>query len=440
MESSNSISIKNNNIKYILTNINVFNYYNNLKNLELIDKKNFLIIKTHNISDNLRHSDDILDRILHQTKICVIDKTNHKPLLYIDKSIKHHKSEYTYNKNSYLKSYVYDKIQNFNNSEFDNRYISIYKNYIGSYIVLFNHNNIWKFLFSDNIYTLTIHNHYILYTQLHTHLDELDKNICYHLILVDSRIRNLISYKYDNNYIVLIKSTHKYTLRENFNNPYAFFTTNKNIYLSCMDELNLYIETLDKNNTHLKKITHKGVIMKINIDVNDSIYIRFDTDTYKNLLHMIPKGLNLNEIYLQLYQNNKLTDILQYINDTSTDIIKRINTSMGTLSREILDIYHMTRNQNNSTLYNLLPPSYRKILYYIHRTYIEQKNSIDMLIVKISITVENVYNILKEIDIKLLVNIYKERNLLNENILNSEHELKKLLKACVHTQIQSKLL
>jgi hypothetical protein len=155
---------------------------------------------------------------------------------------------------------------------------------------------------------------------------------------------------------------------------------------------------------------------------------------------MIPKGLNLNEIYLQLYQNNKLTDILQYINDTSTDIIKRINTSMGTLSREILDIYHMTRNQNNSTLYNLLPPSYRKILYYIHRTYIEQKNSIDMLIVKISITVENVYNILKEIDIKLLVNIYKERNLLNENILNSEHELKKLLKACVHTQIQSKLL
>lgn len=437
IESNNN---KNSSIKQILTNIDTIKKNNNFNNLKITDTKNFLIIKTKNICENLRHSNTILDRVLHQTNIYIIDKTNYKPLIYIDKPIKHHNTEYIHNKNSYLKSYVYDKIKNFNTMEFDKSIISIYKNYIGSYIVLFYHNDIWQFLFSGIIYTFNIKNHYILYKHLQEHINKLDKNICYHLLIVDSRIRNLISYPHHNNYIVLIKTTQKYTLNEDFNNPYDFFTTNKQIHLSCIDELDLYLETLDKNNTNMKKIAFKGVIMKIDIDNNDSIYIRYDTDTYKNLLNIIPKGLSLNEIYLHLYQNNKLSEILQYINDTSADIIKRINISMSTLSREILDIYHMTRNQNNSLLYNLLPKAYRQILYYLHSDYIEQKNSIDKNTIKIAITVENVYNKLKEIDTKLLVNIFKERNLFIVNLSDSNHNSKKIIKSCVYTKIQSKLL
>lgn len=427
-------------VKQFISNINNEQKNNILTNLEFIEKKHFIIVKTQDISENLRHANNILDRVLHQTKICVIDKTNYKPLIYIDKPIRYINTEFIHNKNSYLKSYVYDKIQNFTTKEFDRDIISIYNNYIGSYIVLFNHDNIWKFLFLNNIYIFNIKNHYILYTHLYEHINKLDKDLCYHLLLVDTRIRNLITSPFDNNYVVLIKTTQKYTLNENFNNPYDFFTTNKKIYISCMDELNLYLETLDTNNISMKKIAYKGLIMKINIDINDSIYIRFDTDTYKNLLHIIPKGLSLHEIYLYLYQNDKLSDILQYINDTATDIIKRINISIGTLSREILDIYHMTRNQNNGILYNLLPHSYRQILYYLHRDYIEQKNNMNTDNIKISITVDNVYNKLKEVDTKLLATLYKDRTNLDTCMSQSGYNSQKILKICVYTQIQSKLL
>lgn len=457
MEFENSISNKKNhlfdllnsieynettviNIKNIILSIQNDHKNNILNNLEFIEKKNFIIIKTQDISENLRHANNILDIVLHQTKICVIDKTNYKPLIYTDKPIRHINSDYINNKNSYLKNHIYDEIKNFATKEFDRNIISIYNNYIGSYIVLFNHDNIWKFLFLNNIYVFNIKNHYILYNHLYEHITKLDKKLCYHLLLVDKRIRNLISYPFDNNYVVLIKTTEKYTLNENFNNPYDFFTTNKKIYISCMDELNLYIETLDTNNTNMKKIAYKGLIMKVDINMNDSIYIRFDTETYKNLLHIIPKGLSLHEIYLHLYQNDKLSDILRYINDTSSDIIKRINVSIGTLSREILDIYHMTRNQNNGILYNLLPYSYRQILYYLHSDYIEQKNNTNPDNIKISIAIEHVYNKLKEIDTKLLVNLYKDRNNLDMCMLNSGYNIKKILKICIYTQIQSKLL
>ena len=444
--SINYNSSSNDSIKQILSNINKIK---KKYNLDIIDKKHFIIIKTQDLSENLRHTNIILDRVLHQIKICVIDKSNYKPLIYIDKPINHINTDYIHNKNSYLTNYIYDKIKNFDNIEFDNNVISIYKNYIGSYIVLFNHNDIWKFLFQNDIYTFNVQNHHILYLHLHKHIDKLDKSLCYHIILVDSRIRNLISCPHNNNYIVLLKTTYKYTLNENYNNVHDFFIPNSKIYISCMDELILYLETLDKNNTYIKKIAHKGVIMKVDINQNDSIYIRFNTETYKNLLQDIPKGINLNEIYLYLYKKNKLSEILQYINDTSIDIIKRINTSMSTLSREILDIYHLTRNQNNSTLYNLLPHTYRQILYSLHTHYIEQKNNINSIndidnniddSIKISLTIENVYIKLKEIDIKLLVSLYKDRETLITCLLNSNYETKKLIKSCIYTQIQSKLL
>lgn len=411
------------------------NIYKN--NIEIIDIKDFIIIKTHDISDNLRHENNTFDKILHQMKTCVIDKSTYKPLIYIDKPI-----QYTDNvcSNSYLKNYVYDTYTDFNNTDFDNNNMSIYKNYIGSYIVLFTHNNIWKFLFSDNIYTFDIKNHYILYSYLHKHIDKLDNSKCYHLLITDTRLRNLISHNFINNEIILIKTTIKYTLEEDFNNIYDFFTTNKKIYVSCFDELNIYLETLDNNNINLQKISYKGVIMKINIEHNDSIYIQYNTNSYTNLLNILPKYLNIHEIYMYLYQCDKLSHILSYINDSSSDIIKRINISMGTISREIIDIYHMTRNQNNSELYNLLPMSYKQILYYLHSDYIEQKTCDTENKQKISITVDNVYNKLKNIDYNLLVSLYRERNKLIDNIFLSTYKTKNPLKYCVYTQIQSNLL
>jgi hypothetical protein len=134
---------------------------------------------------------------------------------------------------------------------------------------------------------------------------------------------------------------------------------------------------------------------------------------------------------------------------------------MSTLSREILDIYHMTRKKKNSDLYSILPQSYRQILYQLHSNYISQKlktNSdddtsdnldisdgfdIDDCDCKISITVDDVYTKLKKIDIRKLVEIYKDRDVLINNIrLNATIITPCVdpIKSCTSTTIQSKLL
>ena len=56
-------------------------------------------------------------------------------------------------------------------------------------------------------------------------------------------------------------------------------------------------------------------------------------------------------------------------------IDNRINNAFNTLSKELLDIYHLTRNKKNSNLYGSLPSSYKKMLYILHKTYMMVSNS-----------------------------------------------------------------
>jgi hypothetical protein len=184
--------------------------------------------------------------------------------------------------------------------------------------------------------------------------------------------------------------------------------------------------------------------------------------------------MSINEVHLKLYQTDKLNGFLQYISDTYTDVVKRINISISTMSREILDIYHMTRKKKNSALYNLLPQSYRQILYQLHSDYITQKNKNTSTIStntvtdtnfaqyfsdesgssddsnsdhvhdsgddgKVSISVDNVYTKLKELDTSLLVNLFKDRDELM-NTLNGTDIGLNPIKQCTNTKIQSKLL
>jgi hypothetical protein len=286
--------------------------------------------------------------------------------------------------------------------------------------------------------------HSVLYEHIGKHVDELDKNLCYHILLVDSRLRKIIIQSNNFNYVVLIKTTEKYTLNVSFNNPHTFFVSDNRIYLSCMDELNMYLEDLDILNSKAKKLLHRGIMMKVKLDNYDDILISYDTYTYKRLINMIPKGVNMHEIHLKLYKSDKLNHVLQYIDDSYTDIVKRINISMSTMSREILDIYHMTRNQSNSILYNILPHSYRQILYQLHSDYINQKNDIDKSEFdnreKMSISVDNVYTKLKELETDILMELYRDRDQLSENIKNCNEIIKNPIKTCTNTKIQTKLM
>lgn len=444
-----------------------------LNRLNFTQNDNFIVISTNEINESLRHTDLQFDRVLHQTKLAIFEKSTFLPLFYLEKSIKDSESFYTQNENSYLKHHVYDVIDKFREKEFDKLSVSIHKNHIGSYIVLFYHKNKWYFMFSGNVYEFNQETHSILYEHIGSHLPKFDKTLCYHMILVDTRLQKLITPICDANHVVLVKTTEKYTLIERSNvvdkteKRYGVFLQDTRIYISCMDELNVRLEELDIKNTRAKKLLNRGFLMKIKIDAYDEINISYDTCTYKRLMAMIPGGLGLHGVHLKLYQIDKLNYFLQYINDSYNDIVKRINMSLSTMSREILDIYHMTRKKKNSELYTLLPQSYRQILYQLHSDYIEQKNnttsvtgtdetsdnencqpkeaetdSSDDSENKVSISVDNVYTKLKELDTSLLIDLYKDREELLKNIENvsDDDEIKNPIKDCINTRLQTTFL
>ena len=481
--------------------------YNNpmslLHRLNFHHDNDFIVISTNDINEKLQHIDSQFNRVLHQTKIAVFEKSSFLPICYLEKSLKDPEPFYIQNENSYLKNHVYDLIDGFHEREFDKAIISIHKNHIGSYIVLFYYKNKWYFLFSGIVHEFNTETHPVLYEHIGHHLLKFDKMLCYHMILVDIRLQKLIAPICDVNHVVLIKTTEKYTLNEQdcthicdkTEQLHGVFVLDSRIYISCMDELNVILEELDVKNSRAGKLLNRGLIMKIKIDNLDVFHITYDTYIYKKLIELIPAHIGLNGVYLKLYQTDKLNYFLQYISDSYTDIVKRINSSLSTMSREILDIYHMTREKKNYDFYILLPQSYKYIIYQLHSDYIGYKNktlsanttnanttnanttnantnnaniidSIDLLnqsskykyikkqnskefdveefddsTIKVSITVDNVYKKLKDLDTHLLIELYKDREVLLNSIESSVVKIiNNPIKYCINTCLQTTLL
>lgn len=458
-----------------------------LSNLVINDIDNFLIVSTNEINENLRHINPQLDRVLHQMKYVIFEKPSFAPICYVEKTIKESDLTYTNPNNSYLRSHVYNVIEDYTTKEFDKQIVLVYKHYIGSYMVLFFCKDRWNFVLHNNVYEFNCGTHPILYEHIGDHISKFDKNMCYHIVLVDTRIRRLITPTTDINYVILIKITEKYTLIPN--NKYTYYVmdlihdvlvNDRRIYFSCLDELYVKLEELDITNSKSMRLLNRGYIVQIKTDEFDLLNIAYDTLTYKRLMSMIPAGMSIHEVHLKLYQIDKLNFFLQYITDTYTDVVKRINISMSTLSREILDIYHMTRKKKNSDLYNILPQSYRQVLYQLHSDYISQKNqntlssstsslstlslstsipkckilnnvdndddididSMDSNDDKVSISVDNVYTKIKTLELYSLVELYKDREELIKKLEDNVSTNIPInpIKSCTNTKIQSKLL
>lgn len=450
--SQNRLSIVNvsNNLKKILAE-KLYLCHDSLSNLTFDLSDDFVIVSSGEINDNLRHIDHDLDRVLHQTKVVVFERSSCLPIFYLEKTIKESDT------NSYLKNYVYDKIK-YQTEEFDTKKIFIHKHYIGTFIVLFHleSKDKWYFFLNNKVYEFNRNTHPLLYEHIGSYIVRFNTDMCYHLVLVDSRIRKLITPTCETNHVVLVNLTNKYSLEETVSNHTDYdgvFLDDKRIYFSCLDELNVRLEEADVVNLKAKKLLNRGFIVKIDIGESEKLSISYDTYTYKHLNSLIPANLGIHSAYLCLYQQDKLNYFLQYVTDSYVDMVKRINTSMSTMSREILDIYHMTRNKKNSELYKILPQTYRHMLYQLHSDYIVQKvqktddynYDYENLEIngdeKVSITVDNVYTKLKELDIHILIELYKDRDELIVSINNDKsNEIINPVKMCVSTLIQSKLL
>lgn len=422
----NNKSLNKNILKEKMKNIIDNKEYKNLTSpfskLKFISNNNFILISTHDISDNLKHANKYLDNVLRNMRWILFDK-NYNPILYVQKPMK--KKLYDLLKYKHLD---FSNIKNF----------KIQLNHIGKYTTIFNHNNIWYFIYDDDVKPLTLKNHSILYELIEIDLHKLNPQYSYEFIMVDNRLNTLVKSPFQNHLILL-------NIKNNFESipiqdEYSKIRISKDIHISSMDEFKFYLEEIDYNNA--TRLNFKGIIISYN-----NILISTNTKTYDYVLDMIPKSLTPDQTHFYLYQKDKLNQFISLVDDSQTDIVKRINISITTISHELLDIYHSTRNKQNSNLYSTLTKTYINIINKLHSIYKKMKKNINhkpkstinnIMSNKISITIDHVYTLVKDLDINIIIELYRDREIIMNKLKN--YKINSPFRNCSETLLEQRLL
>lgn len=249
-----------------------------------------------------------------------------------------------------------------------------------------------------------------------------DSETTYHFLLRDNMFRN-IGISNENNTLLTFLYSEKNTPQHiiSYDNPFLTIQSEKTYNMHSFEEIESSLNVLNSINHSSKKMSCVGYYVQFLSDdkkniSNFSIY----TELYKKL----DKTINSNKylVFLELYQKNKLNEIIPYVHKYPGDVIKRINASMRILSKEILNIYHTTRKKQHPEIYIKLTQCYRKIIYDLHHIYSNNKvlfeqqdqNDSDVEyfpdIKKTSITIDMVYLYLKNLDTAELVQLFVDRN------------------------------
>ena len=390
-----------------------------------------------------------------------------------------------YSKNPFKKIFSFIVPQYINNTaivhlknikNFSNLYVKYCTDMVNIVLI---YNNKWRIITEKSLDGADIlyknkTNKYLFYDVLidkKINLDILDKNKIYYFSLIHHKNNSII---------------HKYNFGSGRKNIYLDFIMDNlepepelelepiihnfsKTHIQTFKNLDNLLDALNKlsyDNMFNKKITHEGFII---YDFDNKISYKIQTNIYQQIKNIKPLNKNINQTYLELYQENKLKEYLPYFTNYYSEIIHRISMSVRTISKEFLDIYHYLK-KNKITDINF-PKSYKKILYDIHGIYIDSKKNeytnnyfdesynkntlkyknfdtniyndgidINMKLELKSITVHDIYHYLKSISPLLLRQIYFDReNIIKNKIINDElYSL--FVKNCIYTITQTKLM
>jgi len=312
--------------------------------------------------------------------------------------------------------------------------ISIQECYEGTLIMVFYYDTKWYITTrrcldaKKSLWTTT--NYYDLFNEAKKfNIDDLNKNYFYHFVLIHNRNKNIVDYEYlfgkDYKELVHVMTVDKNSMKE-MDYEINGCVKSKTYEFKTLDELLEHLKVRSEEDIKNSKITTEGVIVKL-----DKYYImKLQTDIYQYLSEMKPNNSNIERIFLELYQKDRLNDFIRYFSENPKKVIYRIHKSMKTISVELLNIYHQTRNKQNPKLYNVLPASYRKALYELHGTYISRKKEVQYT----HITSYDVYEYLKNIDTHDLLKIYFERDKL------IKEKIPYIRTKCIFTRLQTDLM
>jgi len=408
--------------------------------LSIKEDENVCMIFNNSVPNNTNRDQNIVD-LETSCKSIILDKNTLKPIVS------------QYNKilyNSEAITFLKDK-------QWSN--ICIQKCYEGTLIIVFNHNNTWyvttrRCLNAKDSTWIHNNSYYDMFIEAMENkftFDDLNKDYCYHFILVHYKNRNIVNYGYlghDYKELFHVSTTEKYTLKE------IDFKINDNVKLiqeesfSSLDDVSIELKNKDEHDKKNHKVTFEGYILKYykgTVHQSPFITLKLQTEIYETIMKLKPNNSNLFQCYLELYQKDKLNEFLPYFTKYGIDVIKRIHGSMQTVSKEILDLYHMTRGKKNEEIYNNLTNQYKKCLYEIHGFYVKNRshdfvNGVDVAQEKMednirSINVFDIYKYLKNLPFNELRQIYHDRIKLSDDSKNSF-----INKNCINTMSQTTLM
>ena len=365
------ISLK---IKYKLTGINLlknlYYLYDNVNNLEILINKNKLNIIYFNYEISL------------------------------------------YNFKGY--SYLIENINLINNNAVILEYLE------GTKFYIFYFNKIWNIVHNNQLLNNKSLIYQAFFKQIKPDLEKININNIYYFMYIDSHKKNIIDYsnKYGSNYKNLIFLYYIHKNIKYYNDK--LFNKNTNISIlykyNNISEINLENDKFDFSERPISK----GVII-----INNKTILKLQTFKYQFYKATGPEKHVFNG-FIDLYKKGKLIKFIKnnnthskfnkiinpYNDNEKFDTIGCIDSLFKNISNEIYNIYinffciKTNKNKYNHQ-YKYLPLHYKKIIGY------SKKNNF--------ISVNDFYNYLKRIDIKLFLNLVKARKLFNNWItINKE--------------------
>jgi hypothetical protein len=265
-----------------------------------------------------------------------------------------------------------------------------------------------------------------------TFFNTLDKNNYYLFTLVHPSNKNIISYQNHPligsrqkcliHMLTRVKGTSSEVLNENtlynFNNGYMDVVYKQPVF-NYNELINVFL-WMNTSNNQSNDILYEGLVLRY-YENGLCKMIKLQTSKYISIQKMKPNYSNEFQIYLELYKQDNLIEYLNLATSKHISVKKRIVKQLSDvflyLTKELVLLYHNTRNKQNGEIYNLLPASYKKICYTLHGLYIKNKTKIEY---------SDVYTLLKrEINVLELTRLLLDRKKLiadNTNIYASDNQ------------------
>jgi len=256
---------------------------------ELLNNKkmyNFIVKEHDNLcliySENSNHHstfNSLTFELENDTRCCIIDKNTFEPIVSM------------YNC-TYCNDDALELLKKIN---WEN--ISVTQCYEGIYVLVYFYNNKWNVssrteLDINNLQSNKLHNktYRDLFDELIAplfKLDDLDKNYCYHFIMVHYKIKNIVGYHFEKDYKKLI---HVLTTESKTLKPIDYIINSsviqpEKMYFSCLDEMISKIEQISSTDLYTKNISIEGFMIKY-IRGNKITMMKIQTNAYKKIFNV----------------------------------------------------------------------------------------------------------------------------------------------------------